>query len=1314
MIRSIRVCALTLFLMVVSAVDFAHAQQPTHPHLFFDRAGMDALRERVLTNPRLYKIWERFKVARVDSSFKIHVREGGAANLDRGRGYGDALGDLTIAYVVTQDPSYARKAIEMMTDLAQISHWGVHLVNGHISMGMAFAWDVFYDQLSGDLKNTIRNGVFAKAENHNPNDVYSNINWTPAAGEGLIGLAFRGDGAANFNGFVEELLNDAKRNFKEKPRNVLWAHGSDGFPHEGLGYWRKYAHIGLFFTALRFNEPANDWFNLGKEFPGSEFLKKLAYPRIYADVNHPDLACLTWADSRQLRSRANEGPWGNLATLTLTASEYTDGYVMNFIDYLLDETGVRFNGEDWAAFIFYDDTGVQNISYRDLPLSRYWPDMEAAIFRSGWQKDDMVFYMRSGSPGGHGRRLKSLSSGGHDHPDANGFVLFYNNDYLAAEDGSYPNDGPESGTTNKITYGHNTFLIDGVGQKGDLSTDVATTSANLDFLDAEHVGYLLGDATDAYQGINKFYRYVIYKKHKYFVILDELEDLRPHKYEFLLGTDSKHQITFDGYNHFTVIPENGNGIMPMVFVEPQQLAYSINRDRPYSIKSTLTDMLRVWPQRDSTRAAFLSLLYPLKTTDLGRHYFPIYDGSRSGLLVDNDEYIFYNPRRELYNTYNGVSTDARLCYFKDNDNNFEYLAAGSSEFLFKGNLGFRSDQQLVAAFTKRSGKIRLGKNLGTPNTATITLFQPGITGVLIDDEIKPLLDSGPGHVTFSLRPKQYRIGPSDAEQTVTDNYDVTILARNFVRVVRPNGGERWQVGSTQSINWLYAGNFSTVNIDYSSDGGQSWKNIATAAPNSGRYDWHVPDDVSSNTLVRVFDTATGSPSDVSDAAFAIFIPKPPVINSFQPESGTVGAVVTVKGRYFTGATRMAFNNSPAANFSVQSDSVIMATVPAAASSGSIAVTTSEGAAVSSGVFTVLLPPVISSFSPGSGFIGTVVTISGSRFINIISVSFNNALAENYAVLSETQIRAIVPNSASSGKIKVTTTIGSAESAGEFVVISPIVSFIPSDDGYVMSSTPLVVRGMSDELRVRQHPTNIVYSFMKFQASGVAGAVQNAKVRLRVNLPSRDGGGIYSVSNNYRDTNDPWQEEALNWQNAPRIGGSALSFTDSVGPGEIVEFDVTAAISGNGAYSFALKSASVDLVRYDSKESAFPPTLIVEMGVSADAHSSLSTTPTTKLEVVSLASALPEEFFLKPNYPNPFNNETIIEYGLPSTSHVRLVIYNLKGQVVRTLVNEYQAAGYQKAQWDGRDDQGFLVSSGLYFMHFEAGKITTARKLVLQK
>ena len=76
--------------------------------------------------------------------------------------------------------------------------------------------------------------------------------------------------------------------------------------------------------------------------------------------------------------------------------------------------------------------------------------------------------------------------------------------------------------------------------------------------------------------------------------------------------------------------------------------------------------------------------------------------------------------------------------------------------------------------------------------------------------------------------------------------------------------------------------------------------------------------------------------------------------------------------------------------------------------------------------------------------------------------------------------------------------------------------------------------------------------------------------------------------------------------------------------------------------------------------------------------------------------LPEEFVLYQNYPNPFNPVTTINYWLSKRSHVELVIYNLLGKQVRTLLNQQQMSGKYQVKWDGRDDQGNDLSSGMYF------------------
>ena len=77
-------------------------------------------------------------------------------------------------------------------------------------------------------------------------------------------------------------------------------------------------------------------------------------------------------------------------------------------------------------------------------------------------------------------------------------------------------------------------------------------------------------------------------------------------------------------------------------------------------------------------------------------------------------------------------------------------------------------------------------------------------------------------------------------------------------------------------------------------------------------------------------------------------------------------------------------------------------------------------------------------------------------------------------------------------------------------------------------------------------------------------------------------------------------------------------------------------------------------------------------------------------------ALPQHLRLRQNYPNPFNPRTRIEYELPQSGLVRLAIYNIRGQRVRTLIQSHRRAGVHGLGWDGRDDAGMPVGSGTYF------------------
>jgi hypothetical protein len=93
---------------------------------------------------------------------------------------------------------------------------------------------------------------------------------------------------------------------------------------------------------------------------------------------------------------------------------------------------------------------------------------------------------------------------------------------------------------------------------------------------------------------------------------------------------------------------------------------------------------------------------------------------------------------------------------------------------------------------------------------------------------------------------------------------------------------------------------------------------------------------------------------------------------------------------------------------------------------------------------------------------------------------------------------------------------------------------------------------------------------------------------------------------------------------------------------------------------------------------------------------------------------PGAFALQPNFPNPFNPSTTIRYQLAGDGPVRLEVFDILGQKVRTLVADLQTAGFHRVVWDSRDDAQRQVAAGVYFSRLQAGEFTQVRKLLLLK
>jgi hypothetical protein len=94
--------------------------------------------------------------------------------------------------------------------------------------------------------------------------------------------------------------------------------------------------------------------------------------------------------------------------------------------------------------------------------------------------------------------------------------------------------------------------------------------------------------------------------------------------------------------------------------------------------------------------------------------------------------------------------------------------------------------------------------------------------------------------------------------------------------------------------------------------------------------------------------------------------------------------------------------------------------------------------------------------------------------------------------------------------------------------------------------------------------------------------------------------------------------------------------------------------------------------------------------------------------------LPDEFALHQNYPNPFNPVTTLRYDLPEQANVNIIIYDMLGREVKTLVNSAQDAGFKSIIWNATNDYGKPVSAGVYLYKIQAGEFVQTKKMVLLK
>ena len=308
--------------------------------------------------------------------------------------------------------------------------------------------------------------------------------------------------------------------------------------------------------------------------------------------------------------------------------------------------------------------------------------------------------------------------------------------------------------------------------------------------------------------------------------------------------------------------------------------------------------------------------------------------------------------------------------------------------------------------------------------------------------------------------------------------------------------------------------------------------------------------------------AAGNEESLRSVELEIVPPLAATIDGFAPSAGPAETLVTITGTNLDDVTGVTFNGT-AATFTRVSQTQVTTVVPAGATTGPIAVTNAGGTVSSASDFVVASPPSPNGFSPSSGTVGTLVTISGEDLGDATAVMFNGTLA-SFTVLSATQIQAAVPPGATTGPLAVTTPGGTRGTLLFFTVLQPptITGFSPAEGA---AGTVVTITGTNLGTTSSVRFNGFVASFEIVSSTQITSVVPAGAVT-----------GLISVTTASGERNSPTQFVVLVGPApsitsvSPASGGSGTAVTikgANLGTASAVRFNGVAA-------TFRLKGSAV--------------------------------------------------------------------------------------------------------------------------------------------
>ncbi|MBN1464446.1 T9SS type A sorting domain-containing protein, partial [candidate division KSB1 bacterium] len=483
-----------------------------------------------------------------------------------------------------------------------------------------------------------------------------------------------------------------------------------------------------------------------------------------------------------------------------------------------------------------------------------------------------------------------------------------------------------------------------------------------------------------------------------------------------------------------------------------------------------------------------------------------------------------------------------------------------------------------------------------------------------------------------------------------------IAAPPSIIVTSPNGGEQWQVGARHEILWTSINCSGAVTIALSRDAGATWDVLSDSTQDTGEYSWTVTLPASDACLVKVSDVDEAV-WDMSDAVFTILPPTQPTIAVTAPNGGEnwpIGSAQQI--------TWFAQDVERDVTIELSRDNGVSWEIlgQAAADSGLFhwmpTAPATEAALVR-----------VAADQSASDTSDAVFRISDKPAITLIAPNGG----EKWQIGATQSITWSSVNTSGVVKIQLTRDNGATWE-----------TIAQSED---TGSTSWLVTG----------PASHSCLVMAADVSGLPLDTSDGSFTIleqpAIELNSPNGGETWHIGD----------EQVIMWESTN--GGSLIKIELSRDNGSTwTQLVGDAANSGSWTWVAQAPVSESCLVRVTD----------VTQVISDKSDAVFRIDYPTG--VARLNDEVPVDFTLQQNFPNPFNPVTRIQYQIASRAQVRLVVYNIQGGEIATLVDETQDAGAYMLSWHGLDGNGAPAPSGVYFYRLTADSFTETRRMILMK